>query len=412
MSSELRARRLSTGEPAGSKLEAQSSKLIWDAGATVVSELRTAGHQAWLVGGCVRDRLLSRPLKDADVATSAEPDEVERLFPRTVAVGKTFGVIKVVVPGAADSTAPITVEVASLRADDRYIDGRRPVAIRRGSLQEDAERRDLTINALYADPNGDITDPVNGLADLHGRILRGIGDPAARLAEDRLRVLRVLRFAAVLDFAIEARTAAAVTGTTITGVSRERVLDELGKACIAGAGGGFLRACAGHGHLAAVAPCADPGLAAVLLDRIGPAGLELALAAWLLPNPVDATNAWISMQPVSGTVRRVVPWLIATAPRLKGLPVAERRRALRRPEGALCAFFAAAIDPDFSSTYAQWEAWDADPRPCPVSAADLISLGCPAGPELGRRLRLIEDAWLSGTAADRDTLLALAGAIS
>jgi hypothetical protein len=387
---------------------------IWAAGATVVNKLRGAGHQAWLVGGCVRDRLLNRPLKDADIATSAEPDEVERLFPRTVAVGKAFGVIKVLLSQSpasslqAQAGAVMTVEVASLRADDRYVDGRRPVAVRRGSLQEDAERRDLTINALYADPDGSITDPVGGLPDLRTRILRGIGDPAARLAEDRLRVLRVLRFAAVLGFAIEELTAAAVAGTTITGVARERVLDELGKACSGGAGGAFLRGCVGHGQLAAVAPCADPARSAVILDRLGPVDLDLALAAWLLPGGTDAANAWMSMQPVPGSARRVVPWLIATAPRLGDLAVAERRRALRRPEGGACAALAAAIDPAGTRDYARWAAQDSDPRPCPVSAADLLAQGCPAGPDLGRRLRLIEDVWLSGAAVERTTLLALA----
>ena len=375
---------------------------IWSAGATVVEALRAAGHQAWLVGGCVRDRLLARPLKDADVATSAEPEEVERLFPRTVAVGKAFGVVKVIGEG-------VDVEVASLRADDRYIDGRRPVAVRRGTLQEDAERRDLTVNALYADPDGTVTDPVGGLADLHARVLRGIGDPAARLAEDRLRVLRVLRFAAVLGFAIEERTAAAVRATAIDGVARERVLDELSKAAHAGAAGAFLRGCAAHGQLAAVAPCSAPEAAAVLLDRLGPVGLDLALAAWLLPGGSDAANAWMVMQPAAAAARRSVPWLIATAPRLGVLPVAERRRALRRPDGAACAALAAAIDPAGARDYVTWAGLDAEPEACPVTASDLLAAGVPQGPELGRRLRLIEDAWLSGAASDRATLLAVGG---
>ncbi len=391
---------------------------IWAAGAAVVQHLRDAGHQAWLVGGCVRDRLLGRPLKDADVATSAEPDEVERLFPRTIAVGKAFGVVKVLAspppaprpptPGGNDQGQwQADVEVASLRADDRYVDGRRPVAVRRGTLQEDAERRDLTVNALYADPDGTVTDPVGGLADVRGRLLRGIGDPAARLAEDRLRVLRVLRFAAVLDFRIEERTAAAVSATAITGVARERVLDELAKAAAAGAAGGFLRGCATHGQLAAVAPCSAPDTAATLLDRLGPVHLELALAAWLLPDGADAARAWMLMQPVAGSARRVVPWLIATAPGLASASMVDRRRALRRPEGAACAALAAAIDPAGTRDYIAWAAQDADPQPCPVSADDLLSAGVAQGPELGRRLRRIEDAWLSGAAGERATLLAI-----
>ena len=388
------------------------SASIWNSGADVVQRLRSDGHQAWLVGGCVRDRLLSRPLKDADVATSAEPHEVETLFPRTIAVGKAFGVIKVLPDDRTtgrpdDRTRGNEVEVASLRADDRYVDGRRPVAIRRGTLQEDAERRDLTVNALYADPDGTITDPVGGLADVGARILRGIGDPAARLAEDRLRVLRVLRFAAVLGFAIEPATAAAVRTTAIDGVARERVLDELSKAAHAGAAGAFLRGCVAHDQLAAVAPCAAPDTAAVLLERLGPVNLELALAAWLLPGGTDAANAWMAMQPLAAVSRRNVPWLIATAPRLGELAVAERRRALRRPEGAACAALAAAIDPAGARDYVRWASQDSDPQPCPVGASDLLAAGVPQGPEVGRRLRLIEDAWLSGAATDRESLLAL-----
>jgi hypothetical protein len=218
----------------------------------------------------------------------------------------------------------------------------------------------------------------------------------------------VLRFAAVLGFAIEPATAAAVRTTAIDGVARERVLDELGKAAHAGAGGAFLRGCDAHGQLAAVAPCAAPEAAAVLLDRLGPVGLDLALAAWLLPGGSDAANAWMAMQPASASVRRSVPWLIATAPRLGTLPVAERRRALRRPEGAACAALAAAIDPAGTRDYVAWAARDAEPEPCPVTASDLLAAGVPPGPELGRRLRRVEDAWLGGVAADRATLLALA----
>lgn len=300
------------------------------------------------------------------------------------------------------------VEIASLRADDRYIDGRRPLSVRRGSLQEDAERRDLTVNALYADPDGAVTDPVGGLPDLRARVLRGIGDPAARLAEDRLRVLRVLRFAAVLSFTIEERTAAAVRATAIAGVARERVLDELAKAGAAGAGGAFLRLCAAHGQLAAVAPCAAPDAAATLLDRIGPAPLDLALAAWLLHGGSDAARAWSSMQPLPAAWRRSVPWLIAVAPTLGTLPVPERRRALRSADGASCAALAAAIDPARATDYVAWAARDADPRPCPVGAADLLAAGWKPGPDLGRALRRIEDAWLNGEASDRADLLALA----
>jgi len=392
------------------------ANLIWQAGVEVVEHLRAAGHQAWLVGGCVRDRLLGRPLKDADVATSAEPDEVERLFPRTVAVGKAFGVIKVILdrrPATgdqpqADLGSARDIEVATLRADDRYIDGRRPVAVRRGTLQEDAERRDLTVNALYADPHGGITDPVGGLPDLQARLLRGIGDPAARLAEDRLRVLRVLRFAAVLGFAIEPATAAAVRTTAITGVSRERVLDELGKAAAAGAAGGFLELCHVHGQLAAVAPCPDPGRSAAILARLGPAPLGSVLAGWLLGLSTDAIDAWISMQPVPSAVRRNLAWLVTTAPALAGFGLVERRRALRHPEAERLVALASAITPERTRDYVAWLGQEADAGAMPLAAGDLIAAGMAPGPGLGAALHRAEDAWLAGSATDRRSLLAIA----
>jgi tRNA nucleotidyltransferase/poly(A) polymerase len=215
----------------------------------------------------------------------------------------------------------------------------------------------------------------------------------------------VLRFAAVLDFTVESRTEEAVRATAIEGVARERVLDELRKAGDSGAAAGFLRGCAASGQLAAVAPCAAPDLAAAILDRLGAAPGELVLAAWLLHGGSDAADAWMAMQPVPGSWRRTVPWLIATAPRLGELATAERRRALRRPDGALCATLAAALDPARARDYIEWAALDAEPQPCPVTAADLLAAGLKPGQQLGAALRRIEDAWLSGAAADRVTLL-------
>jgi poly(A) polymerase len=129
----------------------------------------------------------------------------------------------------------------------------------------------------------------------------------------------------------------------------------------------------------------------------------------MLHGGADAAAAWTLMQPLPGAARRQIPWLIATAPRLASLPVAERRRALRRsPEGAWCAALAAAIDPAGTRDYIAWAALDAEPQPCPVSAADLLGLGLRPGPGLGQALRRIEDAWLSGAATERAALLALA----
>ncbi len=159
----------------------------------IIRRLRSAGHEALLAGGCVRDRLLRRRPKDYDVATSARPDEVRKLFRRTLAIGEQFGVI-VVLDRAA------RVEVATFRSDAAYADGRHPTAVRFTSAREDAARRDFTINALFFDPRSRRTiDYVGGLKDLEKGIIRAVGDPEARFREDHLRMLRAVRFAARLS---------------------------------------------------------------------------------------------------------------------------------------------------------------------------------------------------------------------
>ena len=190
----------------------------------VLRILRENGHEALLVGGCVRDILLGRAPKDWDVATDALPDRIEALFPKTVAVGKAFGIIAVVCDDGS------TVEVATYRADSPYADGRHPDAVAFTNAREDALRRDFTVNALFFDPNtGEIRDYVGGRADLDARVIRAIGDPETRFSEDHLRLLRAVRFAAVLGFAIEPATFAAVRklAPQIRRISAERVRDEL-----------------------------------------------------------------------------------------------------------------------------------------------------------------------------------------
>jgi putative nucleotidyltransferase with HDIG domain len=186
----------------------------------VAATLRAAGHMALFAGGCVRDALLGRPLKDIDIATSATPDEVEQLFPgATVAVGKAFGVIVVCRP-------PHTFEVATFRADGDYRDGRRPDAIRFTDAAEDARRRDFTINGLFGDPvTGEVLDFIHGRADLAAGIVRAIGEPALRFQEDHLRLLRAVRFTAVLGFRLDPATATAARAAAplLADVSAERI---------------------------------------------------------------------------------------------------------------------------------------------------------------------------------------------
>ena len=191
----------------------------------LVERLRAAGHEALFAGGCVRDRLLGKEAHDIDIATSARPEEIQNLFPRTVAVGAQFGVIVVLEDGGE-------FQVATFRSDGAYRDGRHPESVAFTNAEGDARRRDFTVNGLFFDPlTRQILDFVGGEADLRAGILRSIGDPHARFAEDKLRLIRCVRFAASLGFEIEAETWRALLerAPEITAVSAERIRDELVK---------------------------------------------------------------------------------------------------------------------------------------------------------------------------------------
>lgn len=191
----------------------------------IVLRLREAGHEAYFAGGCVRDRLLGKEAHDIDIATSARPEQVQALFARTVAVGVQFGVIVVLEDG-------LDFQVATFRADGAYIDGRHPSNVTFTTAEGDAQRRDFTINGLFYDPvANEVIDFVQGRRDLEARVVRAIGKASERFAEDKLRVLRGVRFAASLDFAIEPETWAAICAgaPAIREVSAERIKEELVK---------------------------------------------------------------------------------------------------------------------------------------------------------------------------------------
>ena len=189
----------------------------------VVEQLRDAGHVAYFAGGCVRDRLRGEQPVDFDVATDAPPAVVQHLFSRTVPIGAQFGVVLVLIDDQP-------IEVATFRSDDAYVDGRHPVSVREASPQEDAQRRDFTINGMFLDPEDDsIIDYVGGREDLSAGIVRAIGDPADRFREDRLRMLRAVRFAARFGFEIDPATLAAIRdqASTIVDMAWERIGDEI-----------------------------------------------------------------------------------------------------------------------------------------------------------------------------------------
>ncbi|MBI3406800.1 MAG: CCA tRNA nucleotidyltransferase [Planctomycetes bacterium] len=194
----------------------------------VVRRLQDAGYEAYWAGGCVRDELLGLTPKDYDVATSARPDDVQKLFRRTVAVGVSFGVVEVLGPRVDQEQ--LKVQVATFRSEGGYSDGRRPDHVVFSSAREDALRRDFTVNGMFFDPvRSELHDFVGGQADLHARVLRAIGDPIQRFQEDKLRLLRAVRIATRFELSLESATGAAIKAMAagIVVVSAERIAEEL-----------------------------------------------------------------------------------------------------------------------------------------------------------------------------------------
>src|SRR5206468_11198273 len=181
--------------------------MLKDSAISIVRSLQEAGYQAYFVGGCVRDMILGREPADHDVATDATPDQVMRIFPETYAVGAKFGVVLVPAP-SHNANENGVVEVATFRSDIGFSDGRHPDQVRFSKdPREDVERRDFTINGLLLDPIKDeVLDYVGGRQDLERHLIRTIGEPARRFAEDKLRMLRAIRFAARFDYEIDPET--------------------------------------------------------------------------------------------------------------------------------------------------------------------------------------------------------------
>jgi len=278
----------------------------------IIQALRLQGFQAYLVGGCVRDLLLQRDPADYDIATSATPAQVMNIFPETYAVGAQFGVVlvplnpvdpvpSVVEPSDADrwSGKGRAVEVASFRSDHGYSDGRRPDEVRFSQdPREDVARRDFTINGMMLDPlSGEVLDFVRGREDLETGTIRAIGDPAQRFAEDKLRMLRAVRFAARFEFEIAANTLAAIQHAAheINVVSRERVRDELTKMLTEGHGRRAFLLLDESGLLKQVLPDISAMKGVQQPPEFHPEGDVFAHTLLLLenlPSPCPPTLAW------------------------------------------------------------------------------------------------------------------------
>ena len=224
----------------------------------VVERLREGGYEALWAGGCVRDQLLNIKPKDYDVATDATPEQVIDLFGKrkTVPVGISFGVVMVLGPSKKCGQ----IEVATFRADGEYLDGRRPDSVEFCSAEEDAKRRDFTINGMFYDPTSDmVIDYVDGQNDLKSKTVRAIGDPWSRFSEDKLRMLRAARFASTFGFEIESETADAIVAlaSNLNQVSVERIAQELRRMLAASSRGQALRDLFQLGLLAEIFPSLD-----------------------------------------------------------------------------------------------------------------------------------------------------------
>lgn len=393
----------------------------------VVARLREAGFEAYWAGGCVRDQLLGREPKDYDVATSAVPRQIREVFGyrRTLAIGAAFGVITVLGPKEAGR-----IEVATFRKDAAYSDGRHPDHVTFTEAREDALRRDFTINGLFYDPIDErVIDYVGGSEDLERRVIRAIGDPAERFHEDKLRLLRAVRFAAEFDFELDPATRTAIErmASEIPTVSPERIAAEM------------RRMLEGIHRTRAVQLLVDTGLGAVILpevkataedrprlavalailDRLREPAFPLALAAllhlwtdasaaeavcrrWRLSNKETERVVWLIEHQTALDEARSKPWSVLQpvlahegSSDLVKLAEARARGGLGSMDDVLWCQRALELPQE-----------QLDPPPL-VTGDDLVQQGIRPGPQFKGLLQAVRDAQLDGQIHDHAEAIAL-----
>jgi tRNA nucleotidyltransferase/poly(A) polymerase len=388
----------------------------------IVRRLRAAGFEALWAGGCVRDGLLGLTPKDYDVATNATPGQIRDLFGRrrTLPIGAAFGVVSVLGPRPAGQ-----IDVVTFRSDAEYSDGRHPDRVTFTTAERDAARRDFTINGLFYDPIAEqVVDYVGGQADLEQKRIRAIGDPRLRLHEDRLRMLRAVRFAAAYGFVIEADTFRAIRDMAgeVMSVSAERIGAEIRRMLLDAGRAVALELL----HDARLLPHVLPEVARfdaaafaeakrTLAELVAPS-LPLALAAMLLPadEPAVAGEVGRRLRFTNKELDRAT-WLlqqigaVAEAPSL----LWPRLQRLLTHEGAaeLLALRGAIAGPEdgpltFCRERLAWPAERLNPPPL-VDGGDLIAHGLTPGPKFAELLERVRDAQLNGEIASRGEALSL-----
>jgi poly(A) polymerase len=407
----------------------------------VVRTLQSAGYVALWAGGCVRDLLLGRPPDDYDVATSARPEDVERVFGphRTLAIGASFGVM--LVHGPRRSAAG-DVEVATFRTEGPYLDGRRPENVSFATPEEDAHRRDFTINGMFYDPLLEqVFDFVGGREDLNRKIVRAIGDPLARFTEDKLRMLRAVRIVARFDFELDPNTAAAVQhmSAEILVVSQERIAQELKKMLVHPRRRRALELANQLRLLTVILPELEPVIATsgaagghdrwlptlAALDLLEDPRFELALAAMLHDVALDspATDAASLAEQICRRLKLSnsecydVAWLIEHRRALDGAaswPLHRLKRLLAEPSTPELLVLArtqaiprsaSLVDIEFCETYLQaTPPGEINPPPL-LTGNDLREAGLIPGPRFKELLEAVRDAQLDGLITTRDEAL-------
>jgi poly(A) polymerase len=389
----------------------------------VVRKLRAAGFEAFWAGGCVRDQLLERTPKDYDVATNAAPPQIREIFGRrrTLAIGASFGVITVIGPKSAGM-----IEVATFREDAAYSDGRHPDHVTFSSAREDAARRDFTINGLFYDPLEDrVIDYVGGQEDLKLRRIRAIGNPRERIAEDKLRLLRAVRFSATFDFALEEETRAAIVemADQIGVVSPERIAMEMRRMLVDPSRMAAVRLLLATNLATTVVPEIVPNnddqaqrleQALTVLGRLKDPAFPLALAA-LLHTASDA----------DGVKKVSSRWRLSNKETERAIWLVENQRAIINPQAMkwstlqpilidegihdlLELMEASSREGDKAAAYCLNKLLQPpevlDP-PLLVTGEDLIQLGIPQGPKYRTILQKIREMQLDGELLTREAAL-------
>lgn len=388
----------------------------------IVAKLRAAGFEAYWAGGCVRDEILGRHPKDYDVATGATPEEIRHLFGfgRTLAIGAAFGVITVLGPRGAGQ-----VEVTTFRRDARYSDGRHPDAVVFSSAEEDASRRDFTINGLFFDPMGNrVIDYVGGQEDLKRGLVRAIGLAEERFTEDKLRMLRAVRFAATFQFALEESTQAAIRrmADEIRVVSPERIAMEMRRMLVDVHRGHAIRLLVETGLHAVVLPEIEAGdvleRRLAVIERLAEPEFPLALAGLLAEAGEETAEVVGRRWRLSNKETERTGWLVTHRDALRGAaarPWSSVQRVLAHDGAAdLVALFEATLraggepldDVDWCRQRLARPREELDPPPL-LTGDDLRLHGVRMGPIYRELLEKLRDAQLDGHVRSRAEALAL-----